>query len=86
MDKIKYLLETKQHELQLFNDTKSEALNELEKRKETIIKTRETTMSHYNKRRELETQLNDEKIPEITALCHKIDRLQNMKSQKIEVR
>lgn len=86
MEKLKYLLETKQHELDIFNVTKSQVLNELETKKNIIIKTRDTTMSHYNKRRELETKLNDEKIPEIAALCHKIDRLENIKSQKIEVR
>ncbi|EDW19752.2 uncharacterized protein Dmoj_GI11335 [Drosophila mojavensis] len=84
VEKLKYLLETKQHELDIFNVTKSQVLNELETKKNIIIKTRDTTMSHYNKRRELETKLNDEKIPEIAALCHKIDRLENIKSQKIE--
>ncbi|XP_064544935.1 structural maintenance of chromosomes protein 5 [Drosophila montana] len=84
VDKIKYLVETKRHELQQFNNEKSEVLNELEIQKKKIQKTRETTMNQYNKRRELETMLNDEKIPEITALCHKIERLQNIKAQKIE--
>ncbi|EDV90246.1 GH23715 [Drosophila grimshawi] len=84
MEKIKLLLETKQHELQQFSNDKMEVLNELEQQKKTIVTTREITMNQCNKRREFETMLNDEKIPEITALTHKIERLQNMKSQKIE--
>ncbi|KAM8707516.1 hypothetical protein ACLKA7_005060 [Drosophila subpalustris] len=84
VNQIMQLVETKKHELQEFNKHKLDVLKELDERKNKINKTRETTMSQYNKRRELETMLNDEKIPEITALCHKIERLQNIKTQKIE--
>jgi len=79
------LVDTKQHELDQFNKQKSNVLNELDVQKKKIDRTRDTAMSQYNKRRELEAKLNDEKIPEITALCHKIERLQNIKTQKIDV-
>ncbi|KAH8405322.1 hypothetical protein KR222_005352, partial [Zaprionus bogoriensis] len=79
------IVEAKQQELKEFNENKAEVLRELEQQKRAIQKTREAAMSQYKKRMELETMLNDEKIPEITALSHKIERLQNIKTQKIEV-
>lgn len=84
VDQIVQLVDTKKHELDQFNKHKSIVLNELDVQKRKIEKTRDTAMSQYNKRRELEAKLNDEKIPEITGLCHKIERLQNIKTQKME--
>ncbi|KAH8299636.1 hypothetical protein KR044_003821, partial [Drosophila immigrans] len=84
VDKLTQLADAKNHELQQFNDNKANLIIELEEHARIINKTRETTMRQYNKRREIEAKLNDEKIPEVTALNHKIERLQNIKTQKIE--
>lgn len=42
-------------------------------------------MEQYSRRRQLEQKLNDEMIPEITAYKLKIERLRNVKMQKIDV-
>ncbi|XP_060660787.1 structural maintenance of chromosomes protein 5 [Drosophila nasuta] len=83
-DNLKQAAEGKNQELQQFYKYKSDLVNELEEHGKIINQTRETTMRQYNRRREIEAKLNDEKIPEVTALKHKIERLQNIKTQKIE--
>ncbi|KAH8396756.1 hypothetical protein KR215_003906, partial [Drosophila sulfurigaster] len=83
-DHLKQTAEAKNQELQQFYKYKSDLVNEFEEHGKIINQTRETTMRQYNRRREIEAKLNDEKIPEVTALKHKIERLQNIKTQKIE--
>lgn len=80
------IVEAKQCELEEFRKHKAQFVNELEEQKITIQKSRDLAMNQYNKRRELETKLNDEKTPEVAALLHKIERLKNVKTQKIDVR
>lgn len=86
MDNLMQIVEAKKHELEEFKKHKAQVVKELEEQKISIQKSRELAMNQYNKRREIETMLNDEKIPEVRALLHKIERLQNIKTQKIEVR
>ncbi|XP_023031430.1 structural maintenance of chromosomes protein 5 [Drosophila willistoni] len=82
--KIANLISTKEYELEQFNEIKPDLLDDLENRKTKIISTRQIAIGHYNKRKELESTINEEKIPEISALRNKIERLQNVKSQKQE--
>ncbi|XP_017042443.2 LOW QUALITY PROTEIN: structural maintenance of chromosomes protein 5 [Drosophila ficusphila] len=83
-DKVKQLVDNKTQELEDFNSSRPQILLELEKVKESCRWARDKAMEQYNRRKQLEQQLNDEKIPEITALKHKIDRLKNVKIKKIE--
>lgn len=71
-------------ELENFNTNKASVMAELETIKESLSSSRAQAMKQYSKRKELETKLNDEKIPEITAYKHRMDRLQNVKTQKLE--
>lgn len=86
VDNLMQIVEAKQCELEEFRNQKAQFVNELEEQKIAIQKSRDVAMNQYNKRRELETKLNDEKTPEVAALLHKIERLQNVKTQKIDVR
>lgn len=86
VDNLMQIVEAKQYELEEFTKHKAQLVNELEEQKIAIQKSRDLAMNQYNKRRELETKLNDEKTPEVAALLHKIERLQNIKTQKIDVR
>ncbi|KAH8322040.1 hypothetical protein KR059_000920 [Drosophila kikkawai] len=83
-ERVQQLVDNKNEELEDFNRNKSHIVSELEKVKQSVSSARAKAMDEYNKRKRLEQQLNDEKIPEITAYKHKIDRLQNVKLQKIE--
>lgn len=83
VDNLMQIVEAKQYELEEFTKHKAQLVNE---QKIAIQKSRDLAMNQYNKRRELETKLNDEKTPEVAALLHKIERLQNIKTQKIDVR
>lgn len=84
-EKVQQLVDNKNEELEDFNKNKSHIVSELEKARGSVASARAKAMEEYNRRKRLEQQLNDEKIPEITAYKHKIDRLQNVKLQKIEV-
>ncbi|KAH8370365.1 hypothetical protein KR093_003157, partial [Drosophila rubida] len=84
LDNLTQLAEAKNRELQQFNENKSDLVKELEKHSRIINETQETTMRQYQKRIQIEKKLNDEIIPEVKALNHKIERLQNIKTQKIE--
>lgn len=86
VDNLIQIVKAKQYELEEFRKHKAQLVNELEEQKIAIQKSRDLAMNQYNKRRELETKLNDEKTPEVAALLHKIERLQNIKTQKIDVR
>lgn len=86
VDNLMQIVEAKKYELEEFRKHKAQLVNELEEQKIAIQKSRDLAMNQYNKRRELETKLNDEKTPEVAALLHKIERLQNIKTQKIDVR
>ncbi|XP_020816234.1 structural maintenance of chromosomes protein 5 [Drosophila serrata] len=83
-EKVQQLVDNKTEELEDFNKNKSHIVSELEKTKASVASARAKAMDEYNRRKRLEQQLNDEKIPEITAYKHKIDRLKNVKLQKIE--
>ncbi|XP_016959600.1 structural maintenance of chromosomes protein 5 [Drosophila biarmipes] len=83
-DKVKQLVENKTYELEDFYKNRPQILSELEGVKESCAAARRKAMEQYNRRKQLEQQLNDEKIPEITAYKHKIERLRNVKMQKIE--
>jgi len=78
-------VENKNYELEDFYKNRPQILSELERVKESCATARSKAMEQYNRRKQLEQQLNDEKIPEITAYKHKIERLRNVKMQKIEV-
>ncbi|XP_034659399.1 structural maintenance of chromosomes protein 5 [Drosophila subobscura] len=82
--KVKQLLDAKSHELAELNKNKSSILSVLESHKEAFNNINKRAMDQLNKRRKLENALNDEKIPEITALKNKMDRLQNVKTQKMQ--
>lgn len=86
VDNLIQIVKAKQYELEEFRKHKAQLVNELEEQKIAIQRSRDLAMNQYNKRRELETKLNDEKTPEVAALLHKIERLQNIKTQKIDVR
>ncbi|KAI8041284.1 structural maintenance of chromosomes protein 5 [Drosophila gunungcola] len=83
-EKVKQLVTSKTEELEDFNRNRPQIVAELEKVKQACASAKEKAMEQYNRRKQLEQQLNEEKIPEITAYKHKIDRLQNVKMQKIE--
>ncbi|XP_017072488.1 structural maintenance of chromosomes protein 5 [Drosophila eugracilis] len=83
-DKVKQLVDNKNEELEDFNKSRPQILSELERVKTACDAARRKAMEQYKRRKQLEQQLNDEKIPEITAYKHKIDRLKNVKLQKIE--
>ncbi|EDV40819.1 uncharacterized protein Dana_GF23727 [Drosophila ananassae] len=83
-DKLQQLVDNKKMELENFNSNKASVMAELETIKESLSSSRAQAMKQYSKRKELETKLNDEKIPEITAYKHRMDRLQNVKTQKLE--
>ncbi|KAH8258805.1 hypothetical protein KR038_009819 [Drosophila bunnanda] len=83
-EKVQQLVDNKNEELEDFNKNKSHIIAELEETKKSVASSRAKAMDEYNRRKRLEQQLNDEKIPEITAYKHKIDRLKNVKLQKIE--
>ncbi|XP_017128145.1 structural maintenance of chromosomes protein 5 [Drosophila elegans] len=83
-EKVKQLVDSKTEELEDFNRNRPQIVAELEKVKQACAAAKEKAMEQYNRRKQLEQQLNEEKIPEITAYKHKIDRLQNVKMQKIE--
>ncbi|KAH8286139.1 hypothetical protein KR054_003225 [Drosophila jambulina] len=83
-ERVQQLIDNKNEELANFNKNKSHIVSELEKAKESVTSARAKAIEEYNKRKRFEQQLNDELIPEITAYKHKIDRLKNVKLQKIE--
>ncbi|XP_016987937.1 structural maintenance of chromosomes protein 5 [Drosophila rhopaloa] len=82
--KVKQLVDNKTGELENFNKNRPQILSELEKVKESCDSARRKAMEQYNRRKQLEQQLNEEKIPEIAGYKHKIDRLRNVKLQKID--
>ncbi|XP_041448109.1 structural maintenance of chromosomes protein 5 isoform X2 [Drosophila obscura] len=81
-EKVKLLIDAKNQELTELNKNKSEMMAELENHKESFNNINKKAMDQLNKRRKLESALNDEKIPEITALKNKMERLKNVKTQK----
>ncbi|XP_039487674.1 structural maintenance of chromosomes protein 5 [Drosophila santomea] len=83
-DKLNQLVENKIYELETLNKSRPQIVSELERTKESCAAARAKAMEQYNRRKQLEQKLNDEKIPEITAYKHKIERLRNVKMQKIE--
>ncbi|ALC44295.1 Smc5 [Drosophila busckii] len=84
VENVLQLVEAKENELREFNKLKPELLIELEVKRKSIYDVKNSAMSLFNKRKEIESKINDEQIPEITALNHKIERLQNIKTQKLE--
>ncbi|EDV52678.2 structural maintenance of chromosomes protein 5 [Drosophila erecta] len=83
-DKLNQLVENKMYELETLNKSRPQFVSELEIAKESCAAARGKAMEQYNRRKQLEQKLNDEKIPEITAYKHKIERLKNVKMQKID--
>ncbi|EDW44387.1 structural maintenance of chromosomes protein 5 [Drosophila sechellia] len=82
-DNLKQLVENKIYELETLNKSRPQIVSELERAKESCAAARGKAMEQYSRRRQLEQKLNDEMIPEITAYKLKIERLRNVKMQKI---
>lgn len=78
-------MENKIYELETLNKSRPLIVSELERAKESCAAARGKAMEQYSRRRQLEQKLNDEMIPEITAYKLKIERLRNVKMQKIDV-
>ncbi|XP_017141834.1 structural maintenance of chromosomes protein 5 [Drosophila miranda] len=83
-EKVKQLIDAKNHELSELNKNKANIMSELEGHQESFNNINKRVMEQISKRRKLENALNDEKIPEMTALKNKMDRLQNVKTQKMQ--
>nr|CAD29584.1 SMC5 protein [Drosophila melanogaster] len=84
-DNLNQLVENKIYELETLNKSRPLIVSELERAKESCAAARGKAMEQYSRRRQLEQKLNDEMIPEITAYKLKIERLRNVKMQKIDV-
>nr|AAQ22436.1 RE65864p [Drosophila melanogaster] len=83
-DNLNQLVENKIYELETLNKSRPLIVSELERAKESCAAARGKAMEQYSRRRQLEQKLNDEMIPEITAYKLKIERLRNVKMQKID--
>ncbi|KAH8295721.1 hypothetical protein KR018_005816 [Drosophila ironensis] len=81
---LKQLVVNKSAELQGFNDTKAAIFSELEAISLKLTSARLDAINQYNHRKVLENTLNGEKIPEVEGYRHKMQRLENVKNQKIE--
>ncbi|KAH8259548.1 hypothetical protein KR026_006182 [Drosophila bipectinata] len=83
-NKLQKLVDNKKAELENFNTNKASVISELQKIRESLDSARNQAMRQYNKRKEIEMRLNDVNIPEVLAHKHRMNRLENVKIQKLE--
>ncbi|XP_017101542.2 structural maintenance of chromosomes protein 5 [Drosophila bipectinata] len=83
-NKLQKLVDNKKAELENFNTNKASVISELQKIRESLDSARNQAMRQYNKRKEIEMRLNDVNIPEVAAHKHRMNRLENVKIQKLE--